>query len=146
MKRIIILVLCVLLTATLFGCRNTDDVEIYLADIAVYGGYLGELLTEFDVDAIFKSIDEEDHIAEGKETKTLSLLESEAVNKRIQARLAEETNEEYTAELKTTTRAYLESGEVAVLYIYDVTYTVDEEDADTAAFDNISRVIVVMVK
>ena len=146
MKRIIILVLCVLLTATLFGCRNTDDVEIYLGEEMLYGGYIGKPLSEFDLDAVKQSIDEGDYIADGEETKALSLLESKAVNKRIQKRLEEEINENCVAELEQTVRFRLDRGEVAVLYSYIIKYTVDASASDFAAFDDISRNIIVLVK
>lgn len=146
MKKVIALILCVVFSVMLFGCYSASDVEIYFSEIAVYGGYMGELLAEFNVDEVYRTIEEEDHIKEGEETRILSVLESKAVNKKIQSRLAEETSSDYTAEIQSTKRVYLDNGDVAVLYIYDVRYTVDEEDKDTAAFDEIGRLIVVMVK
>jgi len=146
MKKVIALILCVVFSVMLFGCYSASDVEIYFSEIAVLGGYMGELLAEFNVDEVYRTIEEEDHIKEGEETRILSVLESKAVNKKIQSRLAEETSSDYTAEIQSTKRVYLDNGDVAVLYIYDVRYTVDEEDKDTAAFDEISRLIVVMVK
>ncbi len=146
MKKVIALILCVVFSVMLFGCYSASDVEIYFSEIAVYGGYTGELLAEFNVDEVYRTIEEEDHIKEGEETRILSVLESKAVNKKIQSRLAEETSSDYTAEIQSTKRVYLDNGDVAVLYIYDVRYTVDEEDKDTAAFDEIGRLIVVMVK
>lgn len=146
MKKVIALILCVVFSVMLFGCYSASDVEIYFSEIAVYGGYMGEFLAEFNVDEVYRTIEEEDHIKEGEETRILSVLESKAVNKKIQSRLAEETNSDYTAEIQSTKRVYLDNGDVAVLYIYDVRYTVDEEDKDTAAFDEIGRLIVVMVK
>ncbi|MBR2915343.1 MAG: hypothetical protein IKC06_06000 [Clostridia bacterium] len=143
MKKIIIFVLCLLLTATLFGCRNTDDVEIYLAEIPIYGGYTGEPLSEFDLDTVKQSIDEGDYIADGEETKALSLLESKAVNKRIQKRFEEETNENCVVELERTVRFRLDSGEVAVLYTYIVHFYAD---SDNANLHRISRCIAVLVK
>ncbi len=146
MKKVIALILCVVFSVMLFGCYSASDVEIYFSEIAVLGGYMGELLAEFNVDEVYRTIEEEDHIKEGEETRILSVLESKAVNKKIQSRLAEETSSDYTAEIQSTKRVYLDNGDVAVLYIYDVRYTVDEEDKDTAAFDEIGRLIVVMVK
>ena len=146
MKKVIALILCVVFSVMLFGCYSASDVEIYFSEIAVLSGYMGELLAEFNVDEVYRTIEEEDHIKEGEETRILSVLESKAVNKKIQSRLAEETNSDYTAEIQSTKRVYLDNGDVAVLYIYDVRYTVDEEDKDTAAFDEIGRLIVVMVK
>lgn len=146
MKKVIALILCVVFSVMLFGCYSASDVEIYFSEIAVLSGYMGELLAEFNVDEVYRTIEEEDHIKEGEETRILSVLESKAVNKKIQSRLAEETSSDYTAEIQSTKRVYLDNGDVAVLYIYDVRYTVDEEDKDTAAFDEIGRLIVVMVK
>lgn len=148
MKKIICLVLC--FSFLLFaGCKQTpssvDDVNIYFADLVIDGGYNGKLLTDFDVEEVFDAIDEDDLIADGKETEVLSLLESEYVKTEIQKRIEQETQGSRSVELEQTVRIYLENGDVAVLHTYDVCYA-QADVSDPDIFLVTSRTIVVMVK
>ncbi len=150
MKKMLLLTLVFALTVFSVGCNNApasaDDVEILFADNLLDGGYFGDHLDEFDIDAVTDYvIENEALIPDGKETEVLSVLESEAVMQKITARIEKETAGCYSFELKNTNRIYLENGDAAVLYTYSVTYfETDSSDSDIQY--SISRSISVLVK
>lgn len=150
MKKILFLALCFVLTVFSVGCNatpaNADEVEILFADQLIDGGYTGKHLKEFDLYAVIDyAIENEALIPDGKETKKLSVLESEAVMAKITARLEKETVGCDSFELRNTYRIYLENGDAAVLYTYSITYF-ESDVSDSDIRYGISRSIFVLVK
>lgn len=150
MKRLLLLTLCFIVTVFSVGCNdvpaNADEVEILFADRLLDGGYTGKHLKEFDIYAVEDYvIENEAIIPEGKETKKLSVLESEAVMEKITDRLKKETVGCDSFELRNTNRIYLENGDVAVLYTYGITYY-ESDASDSNVQYGISRSICVLVE